>query len=60
MDQINERIAIRAYQLFKDRFGGQAPLDDWLKAEWELKNNHVKETGDKMTLNPDQSSPDDI
>jgi len=43
MDLDNEKIAARAYQLFQERFGGQAPLDDWLKAEWEVKNGHADE-----------------
>jgi hypothetical protein len=39
MELDNEKIAVRAYQLSQERIGkGRAPLDDWLKAEWELKN----------------------
>jgi hypothetical protein len=48
MGQHDEKIAARAYQLFLDRFGGQAPLDDWLKAEWEVNNSPVKETEEEM------------
>jgi hypothetical protein len=44
----NEKIAARAYQLFQERFGGQAPLDDWLKAEQELKFNTAEETLEKI------------
>jgi hypothetical protein len=32
-----------------DRFEGHAPLDDWLKAEWEVNNNFVKETGERIS-----------
>jgi len=49
----NEKIAARAYQLFQERFGGQAPLDDWLKAEWEVKNGHAEETGEQPSFKPD-------
>jgi hypothetical protein len=39
MDFDASKIAARAYQLSQERFGtGKAPLDDWLKAEWEIKN----------------------
>ncbi len=41
-----EKITARAYQLSQKRIGnGTAPLDDWLKAEWEIKNSFaVNET----------------
>lgn len=39
MDIDTSKIAERAYQLSQERLGtGKAPLDDWLKAEWEIKN----------------------
>jgi len=39
MEIDTSKIAARAYQLSQERFGsGKAPLDDWLKAEWEIKN----------------------
>jgi hypothetical protein len=35
-----EKIKDRAYKLYKERIGNsRAPLDDWLKAEWEIKNS---------------------
>lgn len=41
-----ERIRERAYQLFKERIGNsRAPLDDWLKAEWEEKNRPKEKKG---------------
>jgi hypothetical protein len=46
MDIDISKIAARAYQLSQERFGtGKAPLDDWLKAEWEVKNGFNHEPG---------------
>jgi hypothetical protein len=55
MDLDNAKITIRAYQLSQERFGGQAPLDDWLRAEWEVKTGHAEEPGDKPPLKTDHS-----
>ena len=55
MDLDNSKISARAYQLFLERFGGQAPLDDWLKAEMEVKNSHEDEDEQKSTLKQNNS-----
>jgi hypothetical protein len=54
MDLDNEKIAARAYQLYQERFGGQAPLDDWLRAEWEVKNGLAEVMKEKTPFKPDQ------
>lgn len=47
----NEKILARAYQLSQERVGnGKAPLDDWLKAEWEIRNYFAAKSDDSMTL----------
>jgi hypothetical protein len=56
----NEKISSRAYQLFQERFGGQAPLDDWLKAEREIINSNAEETGKKSSIPPDRFFPSEI
>ena len=39
MNPNNEKIEARAYRLSQERIGkGSAPLDDWLRAEFEMKN----------------------
>jgi hypothetical protein len=44
------KIMVRAYQLSQERVGnGNAPLDDWLKAEWEIKNGLVEEIKDEAS-----------
>ena len=44
MNPNNEKIEARAYRLSQERIGkGSAPLDDWLRAELELKNGSAKE-----------------
>jgi hypothetical protein len=55
MGDDHEKINARAYQLFHERFGGRAPLDDWLKAEWEIKNSTPEKPGEETELNPDHS-----
>jgi hypothetical protein len=45
MNKDHEKITARAYQISRERIGsGKAPLDDWLKAEWEVKNSRSEET----------------
>jgi hypothetical protein len=55
MSNDHDKIAARAYQLFHERFGGQAPLDDWLKAEWEIKNSTTEKPEEETKEKSDHS-----
>jgi hypothetical protein len=55
MDQNTTKISLRAFQLWQERLGGQAPLDDWLKAEWEITHAIGGKTEWETTQNPDHS-----
>jgi|GEM_PF-2119562 hypothetical protein len=53
----DEKIMARAYQLSLERIGnGTAPLDDWLKAEWEIKNSFAAKGDGSMTLKTNHGS----
>lgn len=48
MPSDSEKVRVRAYELYKERIGNsRAPLDDWLKAEWEIKNSPEEKTENK-------------